>query len=89
MQSIKKALFYGVILWVIPFVVAMLFFRFRETNRALFESVMPVVIVASVVVLANLYFKIVKKDYMVIRDTIAGLYPSDHFPLYATFQWET
>jgi endonuclease/exonuclease/phosphatase family metal-dependent hydrolase len=33
--------------------------------------------------------KIVKKDYMVIRDTIAGLYPSDHFPLYATFQWET
>jgi len=33
--------------------------------------------------------RIVKKDYMVIQDTIHGLYPSDHFPVYSTFQWET
>jgi endonuclease/exonuclease/phosphatase family metal-dependent hydrolase len=32
--------------------------------------------------------RIVNTDYMVIRDTIHGLYPSDHFPMYATFQWE-
>jgi endonuclease/exonuclease/phosphatase family metal-dependent hydrolase len=32
--------------------------------------------------------RIVNIDYMVIRDTIHGLYPSDHFPMYATFQWE-
>ena len=30
--------------------------------------------------------KIFKQDYRVIRDTIDGLYPSDHFPLYATFK---
>ena len=33
--------------------------------------------------------KIAKKDYIVIQDTIDGIYPSDHFPLYATFQWKT
>ena len=30
--------------------------------------------------------KIFKRESMVIRDTIDGLYPSDHFPLYATFK---
>ena len=30
--------------------------------------------------------KIIKLESMVIRDTIDGLYPSDHFPLYATFK---
>ena len=31
--------------------------------------------------------KIIKKDCMIIQDRINGLYPSDHFPLYATFEW--
>ncbi|MEA1948855.1 MAG: endonuclease/exonuclease/phosphatase family protein, partial [Thermodesulfobacteriota bacterium] len=30
--------------------------------------------------------KIIKIKSMVIRDTIDGLYPSDHFPLHATFK---
>jgi len=30
--------------------------------------------------------KIVKQDCRVIRNTIDGLYPSDHFPVYATFK---
>ncbi len=32
--------------------------------------------------------RIIPKDYKVIQDTINGVYPSDHFPLYATFKWE-
>jgi len=32
--------------------------------------------------------KIFKQESMVIRDTIDGLYPSDHFPLYAGFKGE-
>lgn len=32
---------------------------------------------------------IAKKDCRVIQNTIDGLYPSDHFPLYATFEWIT
>jgi len=27
------------------------------------------------------------KDYKVEQDTIEGVYPSDHFPLYASFRW--
>jgi endonuclease/exonuclease/phosphatase family metal-dependent hydrolase len=30
--------------------------------------------------------KILKQDCRVIRNAIGGLYPSDHFPLYATFK---
>jgi endonuclease/exonuclease/phosphatase family metal-dependent hydrolase len=32
--------------------------------------------------------RIVPKDCKVIQDTIDGVYPSDHFPLYATFEYE-
>ena len=32
--------------------------------------------------------KIVVKDCQTIRDTVNGLYISDHFPLYADFSWE-
>lgn len=35
------------------------------------------------------YGKIVKKDGTIIQETIDGIYPSDHFPLYATFTWST
>ncbi|MBL7179805.1 MAG: endonuclease/exonuclease/phosphatase family protein [Desulfobacterales bacterium] len=31
--------------------------------------------------------RIAKKKYKVIRDIIDGIYPSDHFPLYASFNW--
>ena len=30
--------------------------------------------------------KISIKDIMVVHDTVDGLYPSDHFPIYATFE---
>lgn len=32
--------------------------------------------------------RIIPEDHVVIHDTIDGVYPSDHFPLYATFKWE-
>ena len=31
--------------------------------------------------------KITLKDNQVIQDTIDGVYPSDHFPLWASFEW--
>ncbi|UCF93619.1 MAG: endonuclease/exonuclease/phosphatase family protein [Desulfobacterales bacterium] len=30
---------------------------------------------------------IIPDDFLVIRDTFAGIYPSDHFPLWARFKW--
>ena len=57
MTSIKKAIRYGVIVWLIPFVVAFAIFPIRESNRALFESIMPVVVVAAAVALAIRYLR--------------------------------
>ncbi len=57
MTAPKKALLYGFLLWLIPFVVAVAIFPLREAQRPLFESIMPVVLAAGAVVFAALYFK--------------------------------
>jgi hypothetical protein len=44
MKSFKKAALYGFLIWLIVFAIAFLIFPIRETNRAFFESIMPVVI---------------------------------------------
>ena len=63
MKSIKKTLFYGFLIWLIPFITAFLIFPIRESNRALFESIMRIVITVSVVFFAYLYFKKLDNDY--------------------------
>ena len=45
----------GFLLWLIPFVVAFAIYPIRESNRPLFESIMPVVITTSVAFLAKMY----------------------------------
>lgn len=57
MKSIKLVLLYGLLLWLVPFIVAFLLFPIRENDRPLFESMMPVVVTISVVVFSMLYFK--------------------------------
>jgi hypothetical protein len=57
MKSIKLVLVYGFLIWLIPFVVAVLIFPIHETDRPLFESIMPVTVTLSVVVFSVLYFK--------------------------------
>ena len=57
MHSIKRALIYGFLIWLIPFAVAFAIFPIRESNRIMFESIMPVVVAGSVVIFAMLYFK--------------------------------
>jgi hypothetical protein len=52
MGSFRRAVLYGVTVWLVPFVVAFLIFPLRESNRPLFESIMPVAIALVVVVLA-------------------------------------
>ncbi len=64
MKSIKKFLLYGFIIWLIPFVTAFLIFPIRESNRALFESIMPIVITISVVFFAYLYFKELDNNFV-------------------------
>lgn len=48
---------YGVALWALPFSVSFVLFGIRESNRALFESLITVVVVALAVAAALYYFR--------------------------------
>ncbi len=63
MKSIKKAILYGFLIWLIPFVVAFIIFPIHDSNRPLFESIMPITIALSVVIFGKMYFKNVETNY--------------------------
>ncbi len=64
MKSIKSALLFALAVWVIPFAVAMFSFPIRESDRPLFESIMPVAVCAAVVIFTILYFKKVETNFL-------------------------
>ena len=64
MKSWKKALLYGFLIWLLPFVVSIIIFPLRESARPLFESIMPVVVALCAVVLSILYFKNLDRDFL-------------------------
>lgn len=64
MKSISQALLYGVAVWAVPFIAAMLIFPLRESERPLFESIMPVVVTFSVVIFGVTYLTKADKNYM-------------------------
>lgn len=57
MTSARRALVYGLLVWLIPFAVAFAIFPLRQSNRPLFESLMPVAVAAAVVGFAVRYFR--------------------------------
>ena len=59
---------FGALVWLIPFLVSIVFFPLRSSNRPLFESIMPVVLVFAVVLFSVLYFK--KIEQRSLRDGI-------------------
>lgn len=64
LKSIKAILLYGFLIWLIPFMVSVLIFPIHDSNRALFESIMPVTITIAVLFFSMLYFKKLEKDYL-------------------------
>ena len=64
MKSIKMALFYGFLLWLIPFVVSILIFPLRAAGNPLFETIMPVVLTVCVVIFADLYFRNLETGFL-------------------------
>jgi len=62
MRSIKKAVVYGFAVWVIPFAVAIMIFPIRISDRALFESIMPVVVTLCTVSFSILYLRNVRSS---------------------------
>lgn len=55
MHSWIKAVGYGVVVWLVPFVVAFVFLPLRQQDRILFESIMPIAVVAPTVIFSVLY----------------------------------
>ena len=64
LKSTKAVLLYGFLIWLIPFIVSVLIFPIHDSNRALFESIMPVTITIVVLFFSMLYFGKLEKDYL-------------------------
>ena len=67
MKKYSKLLLYGFLTWLIPFLVSVLIFPIHQTERPLFESIMPVVIVACAVFFSVLYFRRVTSGFLLER----------------------
>ena len=57
MKSIKSVLGFAVLVWLVPFIVAIVVFPFHDSWRALFESVMAVTVAAAAVIFGWLHLK--------------------------------
>ena len=64
MRSWSKAVGFGVLVWLVPFVVAVLVFRLHESSRPLFESIMAVTVTATAVMFTLLYMKRVTGNFV-------------------------
>jgi predicted exporter len=53
----KRLFGYGLALWALPFLISVLLFGVRESNRALFESLITVIGVTVAVAASLLYFR--------------------------------
>ena len=72
MNKYVKIGFFGILIWLIPFVVSFIIFPLRDSNRALFESIMPVVLTIIVITFSIIYLKNMDK-ISVIDGIIAGV----------------
>lgn len=64
MASWRKAILFGVMIWLIPFIVAFIAFPLKESWRSLFESVMALTLSIVVVACALRYFSRVKTAFL-------------------------
>src|SRR5262245_53890008 len=60
MASWRRALWLGLLVWLVPFVVAFAAFPLKQSWRSLFESVMAVTLALTVVPCALLYLRPVR-----------------------------
>jgi len=63
-KYVKWIIGFGILIWLISFLVSFVVFPLKESNRPLFESIMPVVLTITVVTFSILFFKRVDKEFM-------------------------
>ncbi|MCX6662913.1 MAG: hypothetical protein NTZ75_01545 [Euryarchaeota archaeon] len=62
MNKYVKLVGFGFLIWLIPFLVSFVIFPLRNANRPLFESVMPVILVLTVMIISVLFFKKIERE---------------------------
>lgn len=62
MNKYVKLVGFGFLIWLIPFLVSFVIFPLRDANRPLFESIMPIILVLTVMIISVLYFKKIEKE---------------------------
>ncbi len=63
-KYVKWIIGFGILIWLIPFLVSFVVFPLKDSNRPLFESIMPVVLTLTVATFSILFFKRVDKEFM-------------------------
>jgi hypothetical protein len=63
MNKYLKIIVYGVLVWLIPFVVSFFIYPLKTSGNPLFESIMPLTLAIIVVLMANLYLKNVQMGF--------------------------
>ncbi len=64
MKKYLKVGLFGFLTWLLPFVVSVLIFPLRESQRPLFESIMPVVVTVCAVFFSSLYLRKVETGFL-------------------------
>ncbi len=72
--SFRTIIFYGILLWLIPFIVAFIAFPTKTFFPPFFETIMAVTVTLCVVIFAVLYFKRVTADFVRAGVTIGMIW---------------
>ena len=70
-----KALAFGFLLWLVPFLASIALYNVRNTDRIFFETLMPVIITIVAVVLLYFYFKSLGSGFLKEGIVIGILWP--------------
>lgn len=58
MKNIKSLLVYGFLIWLAPFVLSFFIFQLRESDRPFFETLMPIILVTTIMAVLVKYTQI-------------------------------
>ncbi|MGZ7116214.1 MAG: hypothetical protein ACXVHS_02040 [Methanobacterium sp.] len=65
MNKYLKIVFYGFLVWLIPFAVSFVIFPLKAPMYPLFESILSVVIAIAAVLLSYFYLKAIENNYII------------------------
>src|SRR3990172_7945563 len=74
MKPYTKPLFFGFLVWLIPFAVSVVIYPLKQTGSPLFETIMPVTLALVGVVFSLWYFKPLKENYIREGWTLGAAY---------------